>query len=459
MKTIQKMLATIGIGAAFCLGATFPAASAFADVITLKNGEVLDGTVERDEADFIVIKITKNGKVETRIISKDDIKKREAAKPAATPATKPTTPAAPSTPAAPAKPAEKNGQEAKPAPTGEKTASAPSGEAKDPKASTKPSDRALTGRAMRIAFLNFGNPLRDQGAGGDMVGVHVSAKAFRDVLPILEKEKVDIVVIRINSGGGYTLEMERLSSLFQDVYKQKFRTVAWIESAISAAAMSPWVLEEFYMMTNGNIGGCTEFAGSAHRPTEGAALEVRLSQMERFSRLAGRDPKIMRAMQIQEPLSCTIDEFGNVTWFQDLTGEIIVNRAKEVLTFNAPMAVKTKFARGIADTREELASAMGLTEYEFVAEEATKMMDRYMLEAQRIEESMREMIRKYQLAINVAAGLPREERGPEVGRARKHLGEIKKMVDLNPNFQFHFGIEFSPAFFAEQEQILRDLMK
>lgn len=455
-----------GLAVALVIGASLflAAQTARADMVYLKSGEVLDGTIDRDEADFVVVKITKDGKTETRLILRDDIKRIERTSAAKDPV-------APAKPEAKpeAKPTDKPSPEQKPAENAKSDAKDDAKDAKDEakkddkgKKRVNAQDKALTGRATRVAILNFGDPARYQGKNGDMVGVHISSKAFADVVPMLEKAGVDVVVIHVNSGGGYTLEMGRFADLFHNTYKKKFRTAAWIESAISAAAMSPWVIEEFYMQTNGNIGACTEWHGNLVA-SKGIQLEERLVQMEKVSILAGRDPKIMRAMQIQEPLSCTIDENGNVSWFQDTSGKILVNRPGEVLTMNSELAVKTKFAKGIADTPAELMKVMGITEYEIVALDVSKYMDRYSDDAQRVEDTFRETVRKYLLARNTAESLPRDRRAPEVGRARKFLNELKKMVALNPNFQFHFagqvGAELDDEFFEGQERILKKLLQ
>ncbi|MBX9736739.1 MAG: hypothetical protein K2X32_07420 [Phycisphaerales bacterium] len=452
-RTLRFLLVTLAFVGAVLLAS----GGAFADKITMKDGRVLEGKIQRNEGGVIILVRTVDGKQVTEFISSDDVKsiqvddekKAEAPKPeAAKPEAKPeaTKPAVAAKPADASKPAD-----------GTKAAGKD-----DPAKKSNVSDRALTGTPTRIAVLNFGSPARNQGKFQDMVGVNISAKAFADVIPMLEKAKVDIVVIRVNSGGGYSLETDAFAELFQHTYKKKFRTVTWIESAISAAAMGPWCIEEMYMMTNGNIGGCTSWSGNL-KATSGFGLVEILEKMRVRSEWAGRDPKIMRAMQIMEPLSANIDENGNVTWFQDLTGQILVNRPGEVLTMNSKNAVETKLARGIADTKEELAKALGLTEYEFVAEEATKYIDRFSEDSTKFEATFGEVVRKYQLAVQLAEGMPRERRAPEVGRAQRFLNDMERMVGLNPNFEFHFGnmvgAELNKEFFEEQRQRLRDMLK
>src|SRR5690606_38140741 len=82
------------------------------------------------------------------------------------------------------------------------------------------------------------------------------------------------------------------------------------------------------------------------------------------------DPRIMRAMQIMEPLSVDLDDNGRVTaMYQNTEGEVIINKPERVLCMTSETAMKIGFASGIADTLEELATAMGLTEVEWVGEE------------------------------------------------------------------------------------------
>ena len=87
-------------------------------------------------------------------------------------------------------------------------------------------------------------------------------------------------------------------------------------------------------------------------------------QMEDASKKGKHNPLIMRAMQIQQPLSATIDPVtGQVEWFPDTkTGKIIVNPDGQVLTLTAGEAVRLKFGKAIAATPEELARAMGYEE-------------------------------------------------------------------------------------------------
>jgi hypothetical protein len=424
------------LGAA--LAVLVSAGAARADKLYLKDGRVLEGTVVSRGDGHIYFKYKVGAIEQTKLFSTSDYTRLETD--------------SPDTPPAPAKPAP---EKAAPA-----TAPAPA-----PVAADAPAVKPRSGNAHRVAILNYGPPSSWSDKAGDMVGVQVSAKAFEDVVPMLEKDGVTDVVIRVNSGGGYSLEMKRISKMFEEKYKTKFHTVGWIESAISAAAMGPYILGEFYFMPEGNFGACTEFRG-ALEASKDQQLEEILYFMEEVSRKAGLNPFIMRAMQIQEPLSARIDEKGEVHWYQDDTSGEVVNPKDRVLTITAPDAVKFKFARGIASTKEELAALMfgENAEVEWVGKEAAEYMDNFIREADRAEKEALEVGIKYRIAIDLAQSAPdRQERGAQVGRARNFLNQLKKWVKLNPNFEFHLagsvGALLTREWFQRQDELLRELMR
>ncbi len=326
-------------------------------------------------------------------------------------------------------------------------------------------NRQITGRATRVAILDFGPPVSWGDSVDSGVGITITAKSFKEAIPMLEADKVDVVVVRINSGGGALNELKPFQELFQFEYEPRFRTVAWVHSAISAAAMSPWSLDEFYMEPEGNIGACTGYSGPLIAVKGRELLEV-LEQMREVSGWGGRDPKIMRSMQIMEPLSANVDEFGNVTFFQDSTsGKIRLNPDGQVLTLNAIDAVRVKFARGIAANTEELMKAMNITEYEIVGQKATKHIQDTMRRNHKVEVEVNETVVKYQLAVRAAQSLAgennRERRVAEVGRATRALAVIKKQCDINDNFRYTLSVPFgewlSNEWFEEQGYYLKRL--
>lgn len=312
---------------------------------------------------------------------------------------------------------------------------------------------------------------------GDMVGVFMVAKVLRDAIPTLERElgkdKTGIVVLRIHSGGGLGSEVQKISDVIQEEYKPRFRTVGWIETAISAAAMSAHVLEEIYFTSQGNYGACTGFYGSLDKPVEGMPLQLSLAQMERISARSNWNPLIMRAMQIQQPLSAKLNEQGRIEFFGDLTsGDFVVNREKEILTFTAETAERVQFSRGRADSLEELAHKMGYQEIDWIGDRMDKVpwpvsrAERIQMEYRRqVKEDQANTSRYFtelQSNMETARSMPRDRRPPFVGKARGALNQITRMVDNNPNFTFLVFNMDMPQFremIERTDKELRDLLR
>jgi hypothetical protein len=418
-KHLKALLLALALVAGMLAG---PRTARADDKITLKDGRVLQGTVIREVNGYVWFKV-KTGSLETEQMFKpEEISKLE--------------------------------KDAKPA-------AKPDAAAKDDK---KPEAAASSG-APRIAVISLGAP--DQ----DMVGVYMTGEELRRLIPLLEAEKVDTVVFKINSGGGLGLEVQRLSDVIHNEYKPKFRVAAWIESAISAAAMTAHCIEEIYMMPRGNYGACTGWYGQL-KAVEGRPLEEMLYQMEKISARGKHDPQIMRSMQIQEPLSCTIDENGDVHWYNNLKGDNIVNPEGRILTFNSETATRYKFAKGVAATYQELGKAMGLTEFTFVGKvvpnvpypvcRAEEEMLRFRKQVKDDEDRTREYFDTYGTSIAAAEAAAPEDRPKFVGRAREALNRIKKMVANNPNFAllvFNMTEDQFKDWVDEQEERLRKLLR
>jgi len=392
---------------------------AFADKLYLKDGRVLEGKVVREGKDFVFFKV-KVGTVEAeQFFTTDQVTKVE--REDSTPRTDENL--------------KKEGEAAV--------------------ASAVKKEEGKHSGATRVAILNFGCPSEWQGKYEDMVGLQVNADSFHRAVPLLEKDKVDVVVVRVKSGGGALIEIEKFHEVFEKEYKPKFRTVCWIESAISAAAMSPWVIEEMYFYPQGNIGACTGWSG-ALVAVKGVQLEMVLHLMEKASAMGKKDPAIMRAMQIMEPLSADIDENGEVHWHQSESGQYLLNKSKNIFTMNASDAIKFKFGRGIASTKEELAKVMGLQEVEWAGQAATDLIDRSIKDTDGTMKHIRKVLEMYRLAIGLADQLQdKQQRGAELAKARRLLAEMKQMVSASPNIRLFLGIP--EDWFEEQDALIKKI--
>lgn len=406
------------------------------DRVTLNDGRVIEGEIARELNGSVWVK-TDDGM--TQFFAASDVLKIE-------------------------RDVEGDGVETPSSPT--VTDPAPPAEADEPKAER--TRQAVSSGAPRAVVLSYG----DADAGQGMVGTYITAQSLREVIPLLEEENIDIVVFRINSGGGAVLEMEPLSDVLHNEFKPKFRTVAWVDYAISAASLTPHTLEEHYFMRRGAYGGNTAWFG-ALQAVKGRGLEDILYFAELISERGGHDPRIIRAMQILEPLSVDLDENGRVeAMYQNADGEVVINKPNRVLALTSVTAQQIGFADGIADTLDELGKAMGLTEVEWVGDEvdgvawpvskAEKYLRRFREQTARDEQSINQYFEGYEVAVGLAQGVPVNDRGKFLGFARRSLNSIVRMVDNNPRlalFILNSSEEDFRRWVREQEELLRDLAK
>lgn len=418
MVQIRSFLLTMVLA----IGLLFSATTAFAsgDKVELTDGRVLQGTIIQEMEGYVWIRATVGGITSEMMLKPSEIKSV--------------------------------------------TRSADGGAAEMAAAAkSEPTKKArVDSGATRAAIITLG-----EGGDKDMVGLYMTAASLERALPMLEEEKVEVVVLLINSGGGALLEIKRISDFIEFELKPRFRVVAWIESAISAAAMIAHTVEEIYFMPAANYGACTGYSGALHA-IKGRELEEVLYLMEQISDRGKHNRAIMRSMQIMDPLSATIDEHGDVHWANSLDGQHVVNPRGRVLTLTAHDAVKFRFARGIAATHHELAKLMGYNEIVWVGREVSGVA----YPVSRAEESVRrfrnqthEDVRRtdqhlitYATAVGAAAGMPRDERGPFLGRAQRALDAIDQTVRNNPNVSL-FVFNALQADFREWMQEQRDLLR
>lgn len=310
-----------------------------------------------------------------------------------------------------------------------------------------------------------------------MVGVSMSADRLEEMVPALTKAVGDdgtgIVVLKINSGGGYLYELDRISDIIQYQYKPRFHTVAWIESAISAAAMTAHNLEEIYFLPEGNYGACTGYSGMLNA-MDGRGWEEAEFLMQKISARGDHDHKVMLSMmghpQRFFPLSARRNpESGQVEWAQDagVDGWTVLNPVGEVLTFNSVQAVEWEFADGIARDTDELAELMGYQEVNWLGERETGT--RYPVSAiERQNRQWRERIAEDESKADVtrglyyfykgnAAGMSEDIRGVFVGKARSKLKILKRLFDMNSTMALSISNTLPEYFDDWYEQELEDL--
>jgi hypothetical protein len=171
-----------------------------------------------------------------------------------------------------------------------------------------------------------------------------------------------IIVLVINTNGGLVLESEKIVETVREA-KKRHRVIAWIQKAISAGAMTAMCCEEIYFTTEGTCGSVTTLMGNQSAPQE-----MQDENTEYFAQLAienGHSPHIARAMK-QNKYMCSYDKdpiTGEVTYYNDLSGEFILSDGSSNLTFTSSNAAHCGFSNGTADRPEQLAALLDLPEW------------------------------------------------------------------------------------------------
>ena len=200
-----------------------------------------------------------------------------------------------------------------------------------------------------------------------------------------------IIVLVINTNGGLVLESEKIVETIRDI-KKRHRVIAWIKKAISAGAMTAMCCEEIYFMTEGTCGSVTTVMGARSAPQEMQDENTRY-----FAELAienGHSPHIARAMK-QNKYICSYDkdpETGEVTWYDDLSGEFILSDGESNLTFISSIAEHCGFSNGTADTPEELAELLHMPEWNEKSDYGRKIAADWQRVVQRAEKEVPRLI-------------------------------------------------------------------
>ena len=201
---------------------------------------------------------------------------------------------------------------------------------------------------------------------GGMVGVGLRHQEMEKIEKEADKfGPGQIIVIRINSGGGLVTEGDQIAESLSRM-RDKHRVVAWIEEAISGAAFTAMHCREIYFMKTGSLGSITMFAGD--KSAQGKELEAWIERVGDVSEGAGRNRQVGRCM-VYSPLvvSYTKDKkTGKVTFFDNDSGEHMLSDDKDNLTFTEDVALDCGFSQGTADTEEELFKIMQLKPNSYV---------------------------------------------------------------------------------------------
>jgi hypothetical protein len=211
-----------------------------------------------------------------------------------------------------------------------------------------------------------------------MVGTYFRKDKLEQAVDEARKYKPDVIVLLINSGGGMLYELYRVHEYIVEL-RDEFRVVAWIESAISAAAMTAFNCREIYFMKQGHMGAAVAFNPATMKAIEGRELEEWLDHGALMAETAGHDPLLARAMihpryHVTGEREVLPNGHVRIELTNGGSGEVVCYGG-EILTMTAPEAEKWGLSLGTADDTDELATFLNLDGWVEVGPEGRKIMD------------------------------------------------------------------------------------
>jgi hypothetical protein len=171
-----------------------------------------------------------------------------------------------------------------------------------------------------------------------------------------------IIVLNVDSSGGYGRTWSDIKDVIFDI-RENHRVIAWIESAISAAAMTVYCCDEMYYTSLGEVGSCTGYRGSPTNPLSPADQQVMIDEMEIVLARSSRTPYLAACMfRLHKWLTYDKDPItGEITYYDTVggEGEFQLSTGNNI-TLSANQAFDAGLSDGIANTEEELLALLHL---------------------------------------------------------------------------------------------------
>lgn len=293
-----------------------------------------------------------------------------------------------------------------------------------------------------------------------MCGFDVDAKSLANARKVLESQQPDLVVIGVNSWGGDLSECVKVADELEAI-EAAFPTVVWVRAAVNDATLSVWSIDRVFMQTQANLGAASDWM----KRRNGMSIQEALRQMDRISKLGHRDPRVLRAVRVPEPLSATrVGE--KVMFFPDATsGEILVNREGESLSLNSVTARAIGVSQGTADDVPSLMALLGIHYYELIAPEANESLARFAEIREALYDDKVTEIRHALRMIGDVAGLVS---GPTVDmeafetawrNATEAVDRLARFASDEPSFAAYVGLMEPDLWTGSDAQTLSGMRK
>jgi len=227
------------------------------------------------------------------------------------------------------------------------------------------------------------------------VGTHVLAEYLERCFEDAARRKPDVVILLVDSPGGYVYEVEKLVEVLRKFGKE-MRIVAVIRKALSAAAISALACDEIYCEPGALYGAATAYKMNEFGMPSAVSEKfdsIWRATARKAARAGGHDPRLAEAMIDRKlELSYTREKDGKVTIHDGKKrGAKLLIAKDKLLTLTAEEARECGLSRDTIDDLDHLGEKLTLTGWKenkglatLLSEHRKKAMEKYHLEMDNI---------------------------------------------------------------------------
>ena len=263
----------------------------------------------------------------------------------------------------------------------------------------------------------------------EMVGHYFRSDKIEESIRVAEEYEPEIIIFQIESGGGMLYELYRIRDTLSEL-REKYRLVAWVKTAISAAAMTAVNCPEIYFMNEGNMGAATAFNPGTGQSIQGAELEQWLNDAAAMAEAGGHNGLVVKAMidprfHVTADIEVLPNGKKNVTFYEGNQGDHLVSPAGKILSLTAYDAEKFGFSLGTADDVDELARFLNLDNWVEVTDKSRKVQEDWWatLDAAKIE------VPKLAMRLDIYSTGSRTDLGRQAEILRELIRWAKRLGD------------------------------
>ncbi|MHC4982067.1 MAG: Clp protease/crotonase-like domain-containing protein [Planctomycetota bacterium] len=236
------------------------------------------------------------------------------------------------------------------------------------------------------------------------IGLNSTAPVLDECLTIGERFKPELIILKINSGGGAVRELQQMIKTLEE--HKETRIVAYVEKAYSAAAVLAMSCKEIIINPKGTIGGAVVFqigpAGTPFNIEEKFESILRAEFRSAVVR-AEHNPLILEGMMQTDCILSLkeTDEGVEVVEGKVRNGKVIKPRGK-ILTMTADESVSCALVLATAETIHDCNKILEIEEWRVLPDAAKRIVERWENEVNKAESDYTKLMKETEHLVEMA---------------------------------------------------------